>query len=114
MEQIFQFLKKFEKITKNVDLLIALTLMAVLGVMLVKLPPFLLDIALTLSLTSSILILLVSLYTKKALDFSVFPSLLLLTTLFRLSLNVATTRLVLSEGHTGASSAGAVIHAFGS
>lgn len=114
MEQIFQFLKKFERITKNVDLLIAFTLMAILGVMLVKLPPFLLDIALTLSLTSSILILLVSLYTKKALDFSVFPSLLLLTTLFRLSLNVATTRLVLSEGHTGASSAGAVIHAFGS
>lgn len=114
MEQVFQFLKRFEKYTKNVDLLIAVTLMAILAVMLVKLPPFLLDIALTLSLTSSILILLVSLYTKKALDFSVFPSLLLLSTLFRLSLNVATTRIVLSDGHTGASAAGAVIHAFGS
>lgn len=114
MEQVFQFLKRFEKYTKNVDLLIAITLMAILGVMLVKLPPFLLDIALTMSLTSSILILLVALYTKKALDFSVFPSLLLLSTLFRLSLNVATTRIVLSEGHTGATAAGAVIHAFGS
>lgn len=114
MEQVFQFLKRFEKYTKNVDLLIAITLMAILGVMLVKLPAFLLDIALTLSLTSSILILLVSLYTKRALDFSVFPSLLLLSTLFRLSLNVATTRLVLSEGHTGSQAAGAVIHAFGS
>lgn len=114
MEQVFQFLKRFEKYTKNVDLLIAITLMAILGVMLVKLPAFLLDIALTLSLTSSILILLVSLYTKRALDFSVFPSLLLLSTLFRLSLNVATTRVVLSEGHTGAQAAGAVIHAFGS
>lgn len=114
MEQVFQFLKRFEKYTKNVDLLVALTLMAILAVMLVKLPPFLLDIALTLSLTSSILILLVSLYTKKALDFSVFPSLLLLSTLFRLSLNVATTRIVLSDGHNGASAAGAVIHAFGS
>lgn len=114
MENIFQFLKRFEKYTKNVDLLIAFTLMAILAVMLIPLPAFLLDIALTLSLTSSILILLVSLYTNKALDFSVFPSLLLITTLFRLSLNVATTRLVLSQGHTGESAAGAVIHAFGS
>lgn len=114
MDEVFNFLKRFEKYAKNVDLLIAITLMAILGVMLVKLPPFLLDIALTLSLTSSILILLVSLYTKKALDFSVFPSLLLLSTLFRLSLNVATTRIVLSDGHTGASAAGSVIHAFGS
>lgn len=114
MEQVFQFLKKFEKYTKNVDLLIAMTLMAILGVMLIKLPAFMLDIALTLSLTSSILILLVSLYTKKALDFSVFPSLLLISTLYRLSLNVATTRVVLSEGHTGAEAAGSVIHAFGS
>jgi flagellar biosynthesis protein FlhA len=114
MEQVFQFLKRFEKYTKNVDLLMAITLMAILAVMLVPLPAFLLDIALTLSLTSSLLILLVSLYTKKALEFSVFPSLLLITTLFRLSLNVATTRLVLSEGHSGSESAGAVIHAFGS
>lgn len=114
MEQLFQFLKRFEKYTKNVDLLMAITLFAILGVMLVPLPPFLLDIALTLSLASSIMILLVALYTQKALDFSVFPSLLLITTLFRLSLNVATTRLVLSEGHTGEDAAGGVIHAFGS
>jgi flagellar biosynthesis protein FlhA len=114
MEQVFQFLKKFEKYTKNVDLLVAMTLMAILGVMLVKLPPFLLDIALTISLSSSILILLVALYARKALDFSVFPSLLLISTLFRLSLNVATTRIVLSEGHTGSAAAGSVIHAFGS
>ena len=114
MEQIFQFLKRFEKYTKNVDLLMAFALMAILGVMLVPLPAFLLDISLTLSLTSSLLILLVALYTNKALDFSVFPSLLLITTLFRLSLNVATTRLVLSEGHSGENAAGAIIHAFGS
>jgi flagellar biosynthesis protein FlhA len=114
MEQLFQFLKRFEKYTKNTDLLIAATLIAILAVMLVPLPAFLLDIALTLSLTSSLLILLVSLYTNKALEFSVFPSLLLITTLFRLSLNIATTRLVLSNGHTGSNAAGAVIHAFGS
>ena len=114
MEQLFQFLKKFEKYTKNVDLLMAVTLLGILGVMLVPLPAFMLDIALTLSITSAILVLLVALYTRKALDFSVFPSLLLITTLFRLSLNVATTRLVLSQGHNGDQAAGSIIHAFGS
>ena len=114
MEQFFQFLKRFEKYSKNVDLIMAFALIGILGVMLVPLPAFMLDIALTLSLTASILILLVALYTNKALDFSVFPSLLLITTLFRLSLNVATTRLVLSQGHTGEGAAGAIIHAFGS
>lgn len=114
MDGLFQFLKRFERYTKNVDLLMAVTLVAILAVMLIPLPAFLLDIALTLSLTSSLLILLVSLYTNKALDFSVFPSLLLITTLFRLSLNVATTRLVLGQGHQGESAAGAIIHAFGS
>lgn len=114
MEQVFQFLKRFEKYAKNVDLIMAFALIGILGVMLVPLPAFMLDIALTLSLTASILILLIALYTNKALDFSVFPSLLLITTLFRLSLNVATTRLVLSQGHNGESAAGAIIHAFGS
>ena len=114
MEAAFQFLKRFEKYSKNIDLIMAVVLLAILGVMLVPLPAFMLDLALTMSITSSILILLVALYTRKALDFSVFPSLLLITTLFRLALNVATTRLVLSEGHNGESSAGAIIHAFGS
>jgi flagellar biosynthesis protein FlhA len=114
MEQFFQFLKRFEKYSKNVDLIMAFALIGILGVMLVPLPAFMLDIALTLSITASILILLVALYTNKALDFSVFPSLLLITTLFRLSLNVATTRLVLSQGHTGEGAAGSIIHAFGS
>lgn len=114
MEQVFQFLKRFEKYAKNVDLLMAIAILSVLAVMIIPLPSFLLDLALVLSLASSILILIVSLYAKKALDFSVFPSLLLLTTLFRLSLNVATTRLILSEGHNGSSAAGAVVHAFGS
>lgn len=114
MEALFQFLKRFEKYSKNVDLIMAFALIGILGVMLVPLPPFLLDIALTLSITASILILLIALYTNKALDFSVFPSLLLITTLFRLSLNVATTRLVLSRGHEGEQAAGSIIHAFGS
>lgn len=113
MESLFQFLKRFEKLTKNVDLLVAVALVGVLVVMLIPLPPIMLDLALTASLSLSLLVLLVSIYTEKALDFSVFPSLLLMTTLFRLALNVATTRLVLTHGHSGAGSAGRVIEAFG-
>jgi flagellar biosynthesis protein FlhA len=114
MEALFQFIKRFDKYTKNVDLMMAFALIAILAVMIIPLPPFLLDIALTISLSSSFLILIVALYTNKSLDFSVFPSLLLITTLFRLSLNVATTRLVLTNGHEGDHAAGAVISAFGS
>ena len=88
-------------------------LIGVLTVMLIPLPPIIVDIALTLSLTISLLILLVAIYTNKPLEFSVFPSLLLMTTLFRLSLNVASTRLILAEGHGGESAAGQVISAFG-
>lgn len=113
MDDLFQFLKRFEKYTKNADLMMAIGLMLILVVMIIPLPPLLLDLALTLSLTVSLLILLVALYVTSPLEFSVFPSLLLITTLFRLSLNVASTRLILSEGHTGAEAAGGVISAFG-
>lgn len=113
MEQFFQFVKRFEKYTKNTDLFMAFGLLVIIGVMIIPLPPVMLDLALTFSLASSILILLVSIYAKKALEFSVFPSLLLITTLYRLALNVATTRLILSHGHEGVQSAGTVIQAFG-
>ena len=113
MEQLFQFIKRFEKYTKNTDLFIAVGILTILSVMIIPLPPILLDLALTMSLALGILILLVSVYTKRALDFTSFPSLLLITTLFRLSLNVATTRLILSHGHEGTEAAGAVINAFG-
>jgi flagellar biosynthesis protein FlhA len=113
MDQIFQYMKKLERFTKNVDLLIAVALMGILSVMIIPLPAILLDIALTISLSSSLLILIVALYTNRTLDFSVFPSLLLITTLFRLALNVATVRLVLTHGHEGGHAAGAVIAAFG-
>jgi flagellar biosynthesis protein FlhA len=113
MEEFFQFVKRFDKFTKNTDLLIAAGLLAILSVMVIPLPAVLLDIALTFSLAISILILLVSIYINKSLEFSVFPSLLLMTTLFRLSLNVATTRLILTHGHEGPQSAGSVIQAFG-
>lgn len=113
MDDIFQFLKKFERLTKNTDLLIAVGMLVVLSVMIIPLPPVLLDITLTFSLAISILILLTSIYVKRALDFSVFPTLLLMTTLYRLALNVATTRLILTHGHEGPQSAGSVIQAFG-
>jgi len=113
MDQVLIFFKRFEKYAKNVDLLIAMSLIAVLAVMIVPLPAFMIDLALTVSITLSLLILLVSIYTDRALDFSVFPSLLLMTTLFRLALNVATTRLILTNGHNGESAVGDVIRTFG-
>ena len=87
--------------------------MLLLGILIVPIPTFLLDFALALSFTASILILLVSLSLKTALEFSSLPTLLLLLTIFRLSLNVATTRLILSHGNEGAAAAGQVVAAFG-
>ncbi len=113
MEQIFTFIKRFDKITKNTDLFIAFSLLAILAVMIVPLPPIMLDLALSFSLALSLLILLTAVYVKRALEFTSFPSLLLMTTLFRLGLNVATTRLILSHGHEGPAAAGSVINAFG-
>src|SRR3984957_4529428 len=102
-----------DKLAKNSDLGLAVGLVGILAVMVVPMPPFALDLFMCLSIAASILLLLTAVYAQRALDFSIFPSLLLLTTLFRLALNVATTRLVLTEGHKGPGSAGAVIEAFG-
>ncbi|NCN95133.1 MAG: EscV/YscV/HrcV family type III secretion system export apparatus protein, partial [Bdellovibrionales bacterium] len=113
MDALFLFLKRFERFSKNTDLLMAAGLIGILVVMLIPLPPFLLDMALTMSLALSLLVLLVAIYTDRSLDFSIFPSLLLMTTLFRLSLNVASTRLILTEGHHGKDAVGDVIEAFG-
>ncbi|OGS90579.1 MAG: flagellar biosynthesis protein FlhA [Gallionellales bacterium GWA2_60_18] len=85
----------------------------ILAMMVLPLPPLLLDILFTFNIAASIMVLLVSMNTNKALDFSVFPTVLLITTLLRLSLNVASTRIVLLEGHTGPDAAGKVIEAFG-
>lgn len=113
MDQIFQFIKRFEKYTKNTDLFIAIGILAILAVMIIPLPPMLLDVSLSFSLALSVLILLTAIYVKSTLEFTSFPSLLLMTTLFRLALNVATTRLILTHGHEGTASAGSVIQAFG-
>ncbi|MCX4164757.1 MULTISPECIES: flagellar biosynthesis protein FlhA [Paraburkholderia] len=85
----------------------------ILGMMILPLPPFLLDLLFTFNIALSVMVLLVSMYTMKPLDFAAFPSVLLFSTLLRLSLNVASTRVVLLEGHTGPDAAGQVIEAFG-
>ncbi len=85
----------------------------VLAMMVLPLPPFLLDLFFTFNIALSIMVLLVAMFTTKPLDFAAFPSVLLFATLLRLSLNVASTRVVLLEGHTGPDAAGQVIEAFG-
>jgi flagellar biosynthesis protein FlhA len=95
------------------DVALAIAVLGILAVMLVPLPPVLLDLLLTGNLALSLLTLLIGMYILRPLDFSVFPSLLLLLTLFRLSLNVASTRLILLHGSEGPQAAGDVIHAFG-
>ncbi|MBB2931900.1 flagellar biosynthesis protein FlhA [Paraburkholderia silvatlantica] len=85
----------------------------ILGMMILPLPPFLLDLLFTFNIALSVMVLLVSMYTMKPLDFAAFPSVLLFSTLLRLSLNVASTRVVLLEGHTGPGAAGQVIESFG-
>ncbi|HSB73595.1 MAG TPA: flagellar biosynthesis protein FlhA [Candidatus Methylomirabilis sp.] len=95
------------------DAALAMAVLGILAVMLVPLPPLLLDLLLTTNIALSLLTLLIGMYILRPLDFSVFPSVLLLLTLFRLSLNVASTRLILLQGNEGPSAAGEVIHAFG-
>jgi flagellar biosynthesis protein FlhA len=98
---------------KNSDIYVAVALIGVLSLMIIPLPSFLLDVFLATNITTALCILLVCLYTRHPLDFSVFPSVLLVTTLFRLALNIASTRLILLHGSEGVEAAGAVIKAFG-
>src|SRR4051812_37596756 len=98
------------RLTKNTDLMLAMGLMAILAVMIIPMPRFLIDIFLSLAIALSVVLLLTSVYATRALDFSVFPTVLLISTLFRLSLNVATTRVILLHGaEQGIDAAGDVI-----
>ncbi|WP_332674495.1 flagellar biosynthesis protein FlhA [Aromatoleum sp.] len=85
----------------------------ILSMMVLPLPAFALDVFFTFNIAISVMVMLVAMYTRKPLDFSVFPTVLLVTTLLRLALNVASTRIVLLEGHNGPDAAGKVIEAFG-
>lgn len=92
---------------------ILLLLMALLGMLVLPIPPFLLDLFFTFNITLSLVIVFAVIYVKRPMDFSAFPSVLLLATLLRLALNVASTRVVLLEGHQGPGAAGKVIESFG-
>lgn len=96
------------------EMITVIGVITVLLVMIIPLPPLILDFFLALNITLAVCILLIAVYTLKPLDFAILPSLLLITTLFRLSLNVASTRLILLHGNEGAIAAGRVIKSFGS
>jgi flagellar biosynthesis protein FlhA len=100
-------------LTKNTDIYMAVAVVGILVFMVIPMPAFMLDLLLSFSITFSLVILLVAMYIMKPLDLSAFPSILLLLTLFRLSLNVATTRVILLHGQDGTMAAGKVIQAFG-
>jgi flagellar biosynthesis protein FlhA len=95
-------------------LITPLAVVVILMVMLVPLPPLALDLLITVNLTLSMVVLFVSMYVRRPVEFSVFPSLLLILTLYRLALNIASTRLILLHGHSGLDAAGEVIKSFGS
>lgn len=90
-----------------------LVVMALLAMIILPLPPLLLDVLFTFNIALSLMILMVTVYAKKPLDFAVFPTILLVSTLLRLALNIASTRVILLEGHNGGDAAGHVIEAFG-
>ncbi|CAM8629929.1 FlhA Flagellar biosynthesis pathway, component FlhA [Burkholderiales bacterium] len=106
-------LKSFELPGFSSKVVAPSVVMAILAMMLVPLPPFALDLLFTFNIAISIMVLLAAMQIKSFADFIAFPTILLITTLLRLSLNVASTRVVLAEGHTGPDAAGVVIEAFG-
>ena len=107
------FSTRLQGLLRQGDMLLALCVVSILVVLLLPIPAWLIDILLTTSISFAILVLLVSLFIKKPLDFSTFPTVLLMATLLRLALNLATTRLILSHGSEGSQAAGRVIQAFG-
>ena len=100
-------------VAKNSDVLMAVAVVCILAFMVMPLPTLLLDLLLTFSITFSLVIILASMYLQHPLEMSAFPSILLLITLFRLALNVASTRIILLHGNEGTLAAGKVIKAFG-
>src|ERR1700722_1917711 len=95
------------------EIALALPVVAILTVLILPMPTWLLDGSLALSITFSVLILMVALFIERPLEFSSFPTVLLIATMLRLALNLASTRLILSHGHEGTAAAGHVIQAFG-
>ena len=98
---------------KHPDILVSLSVVGVIMLMILPLPRFVLDLLLAFNITVSVIILLVGLQVRRPIEFSAFPSILLIVTLFRLALNIASTRLILLHGNEGAAAAGEVIRSFG-
>jgi flagellar biosynthesis protein FlhA len=103
----------FSSAMRRKDIFFAVGIMGILATFFLPVPPFMLDFLLSISITLSVLILMTVLFVEKPLGLSSFPSILLIATLLRLVLNVASTKLILSEGHNGTASAGKIIEAFG-
>ena len=100
-------------IVRSKDLTIVALIIAILAIIIVPLPSYMLDFFLTVSISVSVLILLISLYVPKPTDLTTFPTLILIITLYRLSLNIATTRMILSKGYEGPSAVSSIIDSFG-
>ena len=113
--QLPQFLNRFDRrhLVHAKGLGTPLLIMAALAMVVLPMPPLLLDILFSFNIALALVVLLVTIYVRKPLDFAIFPSVLLVATILRLALNVASTRVVLLEGHNGPDAAGAVIESFG-
>ncbi len=107
------FMNRVYVALKRGDIALALGVTCILVVLILPMPSWLLDVCLAISMTLSVLVLMTVLFISRPLDFSSFPTLLLIATMLRLSLNLASTRLILADGHEGTDAAGNVIQAFG-
>lgn len=114
MNQLLAQMERFRSVRPDMKVMASpLLILMILAMMVVPMAPFMLDILFSFNIALALIVIFVSLFTRSPLDFSSFPSILLFTTLLRLSLNVASTRVVLMEGHTGSDAAGQVIESFG-
>lgn len=110
----FPSIRQVIETLRSGDIALATGVMALIVILIVPMPPLLVDMLLAISIVFSVMILMTALFIQKPLEFSSFPTVLLIATMLRLGLNLATTRLILSEGHEGTGAAGHVIEAFGS
>src|SRR5689334_10175260 len=106
-------LGELNRLLRSTDIGLAIGIMAIIVVLILPLPPFMLDVLLAVSIVFSVLIMMTALFIQTPLEFSSFPTVLLIATMMRLALNLASTRLILSNGHNGPDAAGHVIEAFG-
>src|SRR5260221_352525 len=112
-EPVAGLLDRLSKTLRRGEIALALGVVCILIVLILPMPPWLLDFSLAISITLSILILMVALFIQRPLEFSTFPTVLLIATMLRLALNLASTRIILAHGHEGVNAAGHVIAAFG-